>query len=527
MDPTSSRFCKNCREPSIIVDPISNARVCTSCGCEQSFDNFQTQAPRFADGPQGTFVHIGEFNYKERKRFDARNQIDDISSSLSLSAQRTSEVTTMIEQITDGEYGMGRWFEVLIAACAHVITRKNNLPLSISEIASITGYDVHEIGRMVGRVTEFMDLKLPDFNVVMALDRAIRNCHCFSGIQEEKQDEMAKQGRFILQCCVKWFLTTGRQPLPMVAAVLAFVSEVNVAGPTIDDIAKDIHAGVATSRRRYKELKETLVKVAQALPWGKDVTVKNLVRNAPLILQYMSMKSKEKPLDSKLTMLDLQEVASECMKKEIEYAVDGNTVGKVEDRNGAAGASSDDLEKLKLSEDCLWRTHTDFLNGLDSFKLSGGEVRAECRNKRKRGSGIVGWNEWVVKLDSNKRLSLEQILEKNVGFDALPPSFVAGTEACRRRREKINAAKLRIDEIRKPTTNGSVVEKHRILKKQLQTTKECQNGAERCNIDSEDCIIELLLLHQVKEEEIEQGNYNRLLDLHVFNSSSPHKAFAL
>ena len=32
----------------------------------------------------------------------------------------------------------------------------------------------------------------------------------------------------------------------------------------------------------------------------------------------------------------------------------------------------------------------------------------------------------------------------------------------------------------------------------------------------EDCIVELLLLHQVREEEIKEGHYNRLLDHYVF-----------
>ena len=38
------------------------------------------------------------------------------------------------------------------------------------------------------------------------------------------------------------------------------------------------------------------------------------------------------------------------------------------------------------------------------------------------------------------------------------------------------------------------------------------------DVDWEDLIIETLVLHQVKEEEIEKGHYNTLLDLHVFNS---------
>jgi transcription factor IIIB subunit 2 len=40
------------------------------------------------------------------------------------------------------------------------------------------------------------------------------------------------------------------------------------------------------------------------------------------------------------------------------------------------------------------------------------------------------------------------------------------------------------------------------------------------SIDWEDCIIELLLLHGANEAEIEQGQYRRLLELHVFSAVS-------
>ncbi|KAK8462631.1 hypothetical protein SEVIR_1G238620v4 [Setaria viridis] len=42
-------------------------------------------------------------------------------------------------------------------------------------------------------------------------------------------------------------------------------------------------------------------------------------------------------------------------------------------------------------------------------------------------------------------------------------------------------------------------------------------------IDWEDCIIELLLLHGANEAEIEQGQYRRLLELHVFSALSGGK----
>ena len=66
---------------------------------------------------------------------------------------------------------------------------------------------------------------------------------------------------------------------------------------------------------------------------------------------------------------------------------------------------------------------------------------------------------------------------------------------------------------------SSMPEDERLLKPTVgRKRKKREVGIK--GIDWEDCIIELLLLHQVDEDEIEEGQYNRLLDLHVFNSLS-------
>ncbi|RWR78286.1 Transcription factor TFIIB [Cinnamomum micranthum f. kanehirae] len=517
--------CNNCKERTVVFDSTSSTYVCSSCSVEQSGILVSHLEGSF-NAPLGTFIRIGasEYNYRDKKRFDAQNQINDVASSLGLSSQHSDKVYHIIQQITNNEFGIGNWFSILIAACFHVVIRQNCLPLSISEIAAVTRFDVHEIGRMVTRVTEFLGLNIPKFDVVASFERTIKSCNCLSRVPAEKLDLMFKQGRFLLQCCVKWFLMTGRQPMPIIAAVSLFVAEVNEVNVRIEDIAKEIYTGVNTSKMRYKELKETLIKVAQSLPWGKDVVQKNLVKNAPLILRYMAMKSKQDSknsgLDSKeLIQFNLQDIVSECTRKEDEYDMGDYLVKNdsqyisVKERNGLV--CCDDLRRLKLSEDCLWQRYVEYLNGVSSVELTMRETVMAHRQKRKRGGMIPGCEDWWVKnSELKKKVSLDQILERNVGLDALPPSFVAGMEARKRRREKINSAKLRIGEIIQPAAAGLDGGKVVSSLEKLEARKEWKQGF----VDSEDCIIELLLLLGANEEQVEQGHYNTLLDLHFFNS---------
>ncbi|KAK9288984.1 hypothetical protein L1049_017455 [Liquidambar formosana] len=531
----SSRSCKSCKRKSLVRDDVSGSLVCSSCGIVQDFDNFEAQIGGIS-GPQGTFVRVGTagsgsiYNYKEKKIFEAQRLIDELMFKLGFSASKSNEVRTMISKITEGEFGQGNWFPILIGACAYVAMRNDNRPLPIAEVAAVIGCDVNELGRMIHKVVEFLDLKLPELDVVSLFERAVRTCSSFTRVSKEKAERMRKQGIFVMQCAVKWFLTTGRRPPPVVAAVLVFVAKLNQIDVRIEDVAKEVNAGVATSKLRYKELLEMLVRVAQVLPWGKDITVKNILKNAPFVIQYMEMKSRLKPGENKSKDLqcfgfDLDYVLSECLRKEVEYGTESYSVEndsqyfEVEDKSGFQTVSVDDLEKLKVSQECLSMIYSNFLNDVGYVK-SIGESGEDRGRKRRRGYEFHACKDWWDgKSEMSKKLLFKQILEKDVGLDAMPPSFVTGCLAHKKRREKINAAKLRIDKIMRPSNIGSGDTVDFCFTECIHAGKK-RWKKQFDGIDWEDFIIETLLLHQVKEEEIEKGHYNALLSLHVFNSGN-------
>ncbi|XP_068666195.1 plant-specific TFIIB-related protein PTF2 [Aristolochia californica] len=526
------RLCNRCKQKRVILDLSSSNWVCESCGCVQQFDDFRSDYEAGFNVPSGTIVRSctstqGAFNYRENKIFQAHNEIEDITSKLNLSGPRSREVRDMIEKITEGEFGQGNWFQILIAAVSYIVIRINHLPPSISEVCASLGCDVHEVGRMVMRATEFLDLKLPEYDMVASLERAIHSCPSFVGVAKEKVEAMEKQGKFLLVCSVQWFLTTGRQPLPVVVAVLAFVAEVNEVKVTIEEIAKDLYAGAKTSKLRYKELKETFVKAAQALPWGKDITVNNIIRNTTYIIKYMEMKSKFEPssqsnISKSLVQVDfdIKEALAECMQNQTTYIEDdyGNSreddwkYFDMESGKKGEGEGLDDIDNFKLSEKCLWNAYREFLDRSVLVNSASYEATKDNSRKRKRNLGY-----WSGDYDSDKHLIKDHDMKKYIGFDALPPSFVAGREACKMRREKIKAAKQRINEVMHPKSLLLGTDKG------ISLFEEKFQARKRCSIDEEDRIIELLLLHQVKDEEIELGHYNTLLDLHVFNFVESNK----
>ncbi|KAL3851380.1 hypothetical protein ACJIZ3_013262 [Penstemon smallii] len=518
------RSCKSCKSRSLIPDDVTGNTFCASCGVVQDFDNFQAHIGGFT-GDTGTYVRIGSAgtgsynNYKENKVYEAQKLIEDFMFKLGFSGSKSHEVKTLVQNITNGEYGAGRWFPVFVGACAYVVMRKDSKMLPIVEVADLVGCDVHELGRMIGRVVDFVDLKLPEFDIVNSFERAIRTSPSFSEVSEDMLKTMMKQGVFLVQCLIKWFLTTGRRPIPVVAAVLVFIGELNKVPVTIEEVAQELHVAVSTCKRRYKELLEKLVEVARVLPWGKDVTVKNIMKNASFVIQYMEMKSmkrcggKGKSFD--LIQTDIEGLVGDCFSKEIQYGFNSDHVEDCSSQyfevEGSSTLSIEYPDKFQISQESLAMIYSNYLDEIALAK-STAEIGGSMREKGKGFDLEACTDWWKGKSDLSKKLLLRQILKKDVGLDATPPSFKMGCIASGKRRERIKAAKLRIERIMCPTSADTGCNNDICVFKPEKSKKKRKRG--QVDIDWEDLIIETLLLHKVKEEEIENGHYNVLLALH-------------
>ncbi|KAK4768692.1 hypothetical protein SAY87_003833 [Trapa incisa] len=350
--------------------------------------------------------------------------------------------------------------------------------------------------------------------------QAVRDFSVFRSLSKDEITRLHKQGMFLIQCAVKWFITTGRRPMPMVVAVLIFVAELNEIDVKIEDVAGEFHATVSTSKRRYKELLEALIDASRALPWGKDVTLKNIKKNAPFVIQYMEMKSMLKMKGQNSEIFDLDDVINECLRKVSHYEFDERVVGAsdsqyfdVEQRNGSDRMRVNDM---KISHECLSLIYTKFLEE-KGYETHSKDKRNGSGRKKMTGVDLYSCSEWWKGIsDLSKKLMLEQILEKDVGIDPMPHSYTRGLLKNERRRERIEAAKKRISRIMSPDSVDMEVVRGLQTKDDVRPKKRRRSKGEV--VDWEDFIIEALLLHRVKEEEIEKGHYNTLLNLYVFDS---------
>uniref|UniRef100_A0A1J3I4F5 Transcription initiation factor IIB 1 n=1 Tax=Noccaea caerulescens TaxID=107243 RepID=A0A1J3I4F5_NOCCA len=525
--------CKQCNRTDFQLDEDTGNPYCSGCGTIPEYDNYVAQIGGIS-GPKGTYIQVGRTGtghvlaYKEKKIYEAKNLIEGIAERLNLGT-KSEEVKSMIGKITDGEFGQGEWFPILIGACCYAVIRKGGgeSVLPMEEIADAVGCDLHQLGSMVKRVVEHLELELQEINLVGLFTKTASNSSRLSGVDREKKERITKQGAFLMNCSLKWSLSTGRRPMPLVVAVLAFVCQVNGIKVKIDDLAKDAVASLTTCKLRYKEISEKLVKVAEevGLPWWKDVTVKNVVKHSGSLLGLMEAKSMRKRIVGKGSDgLCLKDIVRDCLSKEAMYCYDDGDGQDKLSRYFDVGGGESQLSCVSNTDDSepakqLSTTYKEFDDGVRNGTIarrSEENDNSSMLQSRSVFQMVPCEDWWKGKSKMSQRLPLKEVLEKDVGLEALPPSFIKGCAAVERRREKIKAAKLRINNSVQQHSAEAVSESESCLELVEEHSKKKRKiGSE---MDWEDLVIQTLVLHNVNDEEIEKGHYKAFLGLHVFNN---------
>ncbi|PHU18898.1 hypothetical protein BC332_10049 [Capsicum chinense] len=300
---------------------------------------------------------------------------------------------------------------------------------------------------MVYRVVDFLDLKLPGFDIVDSFEYYVRNGASFGGVDEDLIGGILKQGVFLVQCLVKWYVTTGRRPLPVVVAVLVFVAELNGVDLMIEDVANELQVAVVTCRLRYKEVLERLVKVSRGLPWGEDVTVKNIMKHAPFVIQCMELKSMSKSSDKRKSFedvgFDLDYLIDDCLSNDNDYALDvDDTENELQyfQMERVSRLSDESTNRFQISQECLAMIYSKIKN--EMYVVESTNRRNTNTRKRKRRYDILSYTEWWKgESEMSKKLLMKQIVENDVGLSAMPPSYHSGCLAYERRKEEIKAVK--------------------------------------------------------------------------------------
>ena len=222
------------------------------------------------------------------------------------------EAAALAEAATGGDWGRGRWVELLSAASTYAAARRLRMPLSLPECAAAAQAPPHQIGAACVRLTRHLSLSLPPTNIPAFLQRAVHNWHGEKGAAEAMasrtasaralvdpaSDPEAESRRVLGDAVVLWEfgrlrgLDAGRNPLALGAAALLLAASVARRGPfrgglALDDVCELMHASPWTVKGRRAEIVRELAEVAAGFPLGVTrVTIRTVVspRVLPLVL---------------------------------------------------------------------------------------------------------------------------------------------------------------------------------------------------------------------------------------------------
>lgn len=475
--------CEACGVGTVAMDSVYGIMACDNCG--RVFDDVETYlGAHHQEGHVmergGTFVkssetgalaacglggsHFHSANREDVNKRDVMNKMKEISAILRVPHEKVEDVKFMLERLLDGEWGQGRWIEVLVGACIYVAIRQSRLPLTLVEVASSVDCGVAELGRMYRRVLESLELELPETDPLVFMERAMSSLALSKGINRDLARAMSKQGSLLLECSQQWFIITGRRPLPVVAAVLALVAEANQVKLDFDDVVREVYTHPRTSKMRLTELKEALVGVGQKLPWGKDITAKTLEKHLPFLLKFLE-------LDMKRAKKKSQSASHVALPQRPSI----RTPAEVEPDMSEKGLFLEDSRSVELKlvealkrKEVEWQAWPkSFLVGADAHSRRCGKIRAAIERIRLAKQGLlsrVGGNE-VQSVPSSD-------------------SKVTGGERSRAKRRKVDS---------------------------VQETKR--------ELDWEDLVIEYLLLRGVNHTQLEDGYYKAALGVHHMQST--------
>lgn len=68
-------------------------------------------------------------------QLETLRKVQRISGQLRVPGDKVDEVKHLLERTVDGDWGAGRWVDVLVAACVYIVIRQSQLPLTIPEVA--------------------------------------------------------------------------------------------------------------------------------------------------------------------------------------------------------------------------------------------------------------------------------------------------------------------------------------------------------------------------------------------------------
>lgn len=139
----------------MICDPISALVACEACGFINDDGPILVsgQAAEFIAGSGWKFSTNSALlpgmqtyhpaQWSEKKKRLAMQSVEHVTSVLRFAPDKVDEVKHFLGLFFETGYGVGRWVEIAVGACAYIVIRQNRFPLTLLEVAVSAALHAH------------------------------------------------------------------------------------------------------------------------------------------------------------------------------------------------------------------------------------------------------------------------------------------------------------------------------------------------------------------------------------------------
>ncbi|ORY08317.1 hypothetical protein K493DRAFT_29301 [Basidiobolus meristosporus CBS 931.73] len=314
----------SCGSTDIIEDAQLGANICASCGLVLDENTITTNDGGEFDGQThvnnkgvpyssaatGSWVQLQLREKNQYRLYLVHLFIDKLTSMLHLNSysERTKHLyASYIQQAKGPRYG--RKGELIGAACLYIAIREEEKGLGLDKVASAAQCNAFLLGRIYCQVKTQLNIVTPEIDPCLFVEAVLSQVYHqvnesyrrykFQELSLHKVLELCGNALNILK---EAGVAIGRRPKMVACASILLVIEgleqENLAKSFLDIIVIASGCPVQAIKQRYKEGMEVMIKYANRLPWGGDITKKNIYQHLLDVINYFEVISSQSPLPS-------------------------------------------------------------------------------------------------------------------------------------------------------------------------------------------------------------------------------------
>ncbi|KAI4291736.1 transcription factor IIIB 90 kDa subunit [Pancytospora philotis] len=249
--------CTNCQSSDIHTDTARGTIYCGECGMVQE-ENTIVNTLQFDSSAEkstlhGQMVSVDNANIGTKfvdSNFYIRNTISSICTKLGLSTDHVECSFRWYKLCLQYSLSKGKSILYTLSACVYITCRQEATPHLLIDFSNALRIDMFKVGKVFLRLRSLLGIDIPLIDPSLYMHRFV------SQLRFKNREILDFSTRLVARMKKDWILT-GRRPNNSCGAALLISSRIFGEERDIGEIARAVHASVATITKRLFEIAET------------------------------------------------------------------------------------------------------------------------------------------------------------------------------------------------------------------------------------------------------------------------------